>query len=186
MLKRQLGFTLIEMLVVAAIVGITLAIALPSFKNAINNNAIVIGANELISTLILARNEAAKRGSRVALCRSANPSAAAPTCGGTANTWTTGWLVYAVNNNRNIPLYDTSQGDVLLATGQPTSTNIIIKTSGAADKNFEYNPDGSSNEGGSTAYFAFCDNRGYAHGRLITILPVGRPKVGQTTSCTPS
>ena len=184
--QTQSGFTFIEMLVVIAIVAITTAIALPSFNAIINNNAISVGVNELVGDLTYARNEAAKRGMRVVLCRSANPGAANPTCGGTANTWTTGWLVFAVSdNNRVVPLYDTNQGDVLLATGQPVNSAIVIRSSSAANKNFEYNPDGTSNEGGNTAYFAFCDNRGVDYGRVITILPVGRPKVTAATTCAP-
>ena len=185
MKSKELGFTFIEMLVVAAIIAVTAAIALPSFRNMINDNAISMSVNELVSALTYARNEAAKRGTRVVLCRSANPSATNPTCGGTEKNWTTGWLIYSVGDDRATPLYDTSKADVLLATGQPISSNIIIKTNSSANKNFEYNPDGSTNEGGGTGSFAFCDDRGKDFGKVVTILPVGRPKVSYATTCAP-
>lgn len=55
------GFTLLEFLVVVAIMGITLAIGLPSFQSFINNNRLTSSANDMVTALNYARSEAIKQ-----------------------------------------------------------------------------------------------------------------------------
>lgn len=60
-MKRQSGFTLIEVVTVVGIVGILSAVATPSFIQYIKQDRLVSTANELMSTFKMARSEAIKR-----------------------------------------------------------------------------------------------------------------------------
>ena len=55
------GFTLVELLIVIAVLAIGLTIAVPSFQEIIKRNQIAAQNNELIALVHLARNEAIRR-----------------------------------------------------------------------------------------------------------------------------
>ena len=83
------GYTLIEAMVVVALLGILLAVAVPSFVSLMQRNRAAGEINSLIGDLQFARSEAIKRGLPVSLCTSSNGS----TCLGTPN-WHSGWIVF--------------------------------------------------------------------------------------------
>jgi type IV fimbrial biogenesis protein FimT len=86
-LRRFAGFTLLELMTTLSVVGIVLAVGVPSYLTVIRNNRAAANANELVSALTIARSEAVRRGDRVSLCRSSDGAS----CGG---TWTDGWIVF--------------------------------------------------------------------------------------------
>lgn len=85
--KRNSGFTLIELMVVIAIVAIFVALAFPSFEGTIRSNRVSTSANELMASMALARAEAIRSARGSGLCTSADGA----TCGG---TWNDGWIVW--------------------------------------------------------------------------------------------
>lgn len=179
---KMAGFTLIELMVTLAITAIIVTQAVPSFDTMIKNNRLVSQTNSLVGDINLARSEAVKRGVRVILCRSADPTLANPTCGGTANTWTSGWLVFASGDGNNT--YQVGV-DTLIRVGKPRANSLQIKTNNTSNHNLEYNSDGTTNEAGGTAAFAICDDRDgdgtydTAFGRQIQVNPVGHVKLIQ-------
>lgn len=92
------GFTMIELAIVMVIVGILMAIAVPSFRYVTTANRITAEVNGLLGDMQFARAEAIKEGRPVVVCASANSTAAAPTCSN-ANTWHTGWIICSDLNN---------------------------------------------------------------------------------------
>jgi len=180
------GFTLIELVVTMAIAAILLTQGVPSFITMTKNNRMITQTNDLVGDINLARSESVKRGVRVVLCRSADPSAASPTCGGTANTWTTGWLMFATIDGDTT--FDASNANyTLIRIGQPASTTLNIIANSNSNNNLEYNPDGTLNEAGA-AIFAICDDRGASDGRQIQVNVMGRPQLvkgsDSTINCT--
>ena len=65
--KKQIGFTLLELMVVVVIAGVLLGIGIPSYNTLRNNNCLVTSANRLVATLQYARSEAAKRNANVSV-----------------------------------------------------------------------------------------------------------------------
>jgi len=183
--NKSQGFTLIEMMITLAVGAILMTIAVPSFVDMTKNNKITSQANILMTQIHFARAEASKRSTRVTLCRSADPTAASPTCGGTAQTWSNGWLVYALGDTsgRTAPfLYDKTKDTLLLVS--EGRGGVTIKTDNNADDILEFKSDGSTVVS-NTSYFAFCDDRGISHGKEIEVLPTGRAQVISAATCTP-
>lgn len=150
------GFTLIELMVTMAIGAILLTQAVPSFNAMIANNRITSQINELVTVINLGRSEAIKNNGRVILCRSNNATSNNPSCGGTANTWTTGWLLFVSGDNNNTFEAGT---DTLIRVGDKSRSGIQIRTNNVSNNNLEINANGSTNEGGNTAIFSVCDDR---------------------------
>ncbi|MDW3094942.1 MAG: GspH/FimT family pseudopilin [Gammaproteobacteria bacterium] len=87
--EKQIGFSIIELMVTILIASLLLTVGVPSFASLIANNRITSQANELVSGLNLARSEAFTRGQRVTICSSTDGDSCA------ADTdWATGWIVF--------------------------------------------------------------------------------------------
>ncbi|NOZ10896.1 MAG: prepilin-type N-terminal cleavage/methylation domain-containing protein [Gammaproteobacteria bacterium] len=184
---QQQGFTLMEVMVTLAIVGILATLAVPNWGEFVRNSRISSTTNNFIGAMNLARVEAIKRGVNVILCRSDSSTTAAPTCGGTANTWSEGWLIYALPGVANQRDYrDTAVlpdllPDTLIAVGPPTE-NITILSNTNGNRWLAFNPDGSLDETGEATY-QVCGKAG-STGRGITVSLVGRPNVSNySLSC---
>lgn len=66
-IRRSLGFTMIELLIGLAIVGIGMTIAVPSFQGMIARNNVATQVNEMILAINLARSEATRRSASVSI-----------------------------------------------------------------------------------------------------------------------
>lgn len=115
MLHRMSGVTLIELLVTLVVLAILLGLGVPSFTNIIQNNRSTALANDMVTALNLARNEAVRRGACINICSSNNGTS----CSG---TWTDGWIVRV------------EDGDLIRVWGAPRSGAVIAQTSGTANK----------------------------------------------------
>lgn len=84
------GFTLVEALVVVVIVAILAAVAMPSLSSALANQRLRAAGTDLVSTLLLARSEAIKRGAQVQVAPLA------------AGDWNSGWRVVATGTGEQV------------------------------------------------------------------------------------
>ena len=82
---RLQGFSIIELMVVIAIVGVVMAIAIPSFSIMLRKNRLSSAAAAMQVSLSLARSEAIKHGIDAYVTVAAN---------GTAGAWADGWTVF--------------------------------------------------------------------------------------------
>jgi len=87
----QGGFTLYELMVTLAIVGIVLAFGVPNMRQYNQNARMTSAANDLHAAFHLARSESTRAKTNITLCASSNSTTATPTCTG---TWNQGYIVF--------------------------------------------------------------------------------------------
>ena len=112
------GFTLIELIVVFALMAIMLMIAVPNFSNFTSRYRLTATSNDFLSGVTLTRNEAIKRGRRVDMV---------PASG---TNWTTGWVVF-VDKNGNQAV-DAGEEVIFRHPAMPGSVTISATTGGCA------------------------------------------------------
>jgi type IV fimbrial biogenesis protein FimT len=186
--QAQRGFTLQELILGMAIFFILTGVGVPSYINYARNGTRDNTVTELYSDIYYARSEAIKRKTPIGLCRTADPAATTPVCGGSANDWTSGWLVFVDENADGV----FNGSDTLLKVGTLPSGKIQIKANNKANAAIEFITDGSLNTQYATAVFAICDDRDndgtfdVTYGRNITVGAMGRPQISSgLTTCTP-
>jgi type IV fimbrial biogenesis protein FimT len=91
-MNTQTGFTLTELIVVMAIVGILTGIGVPSYKYVTTANRVSSEVNALLGDMQYARSEAIREGQTVTVCASTD---GANCVGGVNNTWQGGWIVFS-------------------------------------------------------------------------------------------
>ena len=174
--KNTRGFTLPELMITLGVIAIVLSTAVPGISSMLKDNTLANQLNSVVTDLHYARAEAAKRDVRVILCRSASPNATTPSCGGNTKIWESGYIIFADNGNNSNSVFN-SATDTLLIRGQPATSGVRMRTNWTWNNNLEFNPDGSTNEGGSTAVMAVCDDRGIENGRTIQVGANGVPRM---------
>jgi type IV fimbrial biogenesis protein FimT len=102
------GFTLFEMVAVMGIVGILMAIAIPSYQYVTSSNRISSEVNGLLGDLEFARSEAIKEGQTVSVCVSSNGTSCT-----SGTSWQNGWIVFSDQNGDGAV---ESPPDILLRT----------------------------------------------------------------------
>lgn len=164
-----LGFTLVEVMITVSILGVLMAIALPSFNELIKNNRRTVVVNELVSSLMLARAEAAKRGQAVSLC--ANTKAAPTTC--VAGTdWDDGFLVFLDSNGNGAQ--DVGEAMLKQFTNAYPDIKVLSKPGPIVMKPF--------NQISSSGDVEICDSRGPTKARAIILSANGRARVSEKDS----
>ncbi len=169
-MHQKTGFTLIELMVTVAIAVILLGVAVPSFFSIIQNNRATAQANDLLSSINVARSEAVKRGATTTVCVSSNQSS----CTGGTN-WAQGWLVWS-DSNGNGAL--NSPGEIIKAREALTGGTTL--TGGATSIGF-ISTGMTSLAAGTTVVFSLHtpDCKG-TQDRTITLNAVGRANVART------
>jgi type IV fimbrial biogenesis protein FimT len=170
--SREHGYSLVEVLVVMLILGVLLAIAIPSLKEVITSTRLTSQANDLMSDALLARSEAASRGVRIAMC----PSTDQATCAGSAANWTQGRIIYVdadasdsrSSNEQLIKVVTSLSGDSSLTPGG--FINVL---------SVAFNPYGGLLPLGSSGTFKLC-SASSPNGRQIAVGISGRAMVSRT------
>jgi type IV fimbrial biogenesis protein FimT len=131
--RSQRGFTLVELVVVLAITVVLAAGAAPSFRELLDAARMRTVTSDFVSALHVARSEAIKRRTRVALCRSSD----GVTCAATGD-WSQGWIMFhdIDNDTERDPHEDLVQrahatpGGLRLAGNQPVARYISFTPTG--------------------------------------------------------
>lgn len=178
--RTQLAFTLMELMVVLSIAGIALTLAVPNIQSFLKNNKMTGVANDMLTSLTLARSESIKLQQPVAVCASTTPKAADPAC--TTGSLTPGWIVWVdVNNNglRDVGERVLSAHDALDPVVSAGANNSFL-VSYAATGFAQTNPGGRV----TSTQMAMCDDRHnvattgtQSAARAITIGQTGRARV---------
>ena len=97
-MDKRRGFTLIELMVVLAVVAVLATLAAPSFKRQIQSTTISSTVNTFLADMRYARSESIRRGGGVVMCHSNSPEAANPVCDNDSvpvgNGWVSGWIIF--------------------------------------------------------------------------------------------
>jgi len=167
--NRSRGFTLMELMIVVAVVGVILAIGAPSFGEFRRSNRMAGVANDFLVGIQVARSEALKRQTGVSMCPSSNPEAAAAVC--TTDKDFAGWIVFADPNN-NCQREVDDEREIVLQIGPrvDTAPTAARRTTSVADGNcigfaatgFTRQTPGPGPEIMTARHTLFCDDRGDA------------------------
>ncbi|WP_189359166.1 GspH/FimT family pseudopilin [Undibacterium squillarum] len=84
---RERGFSMVELMIVVAITGILMALAMPAYRDFINRQQMQAAALEFYAAVNLTRAEAIKRGDQVTMAAADGAD------------WKSGWTIFLDANN---------------------------------------------------------------------------------------
>ena len=162
--RRASGFTLIELVIVLAVVAIITAVGLPSLQGTLSGTHATVIGNRLLTDLARARSEAIMSRYPTVICPSRNNS----TCSG-ASDWSNGWIVF-VDRDGDDQRSDSEQ--LLSVVSESDLVGLHVATT-AGRTRMRYLPDGGS--GGTNLSLSVCDGSRLA--RKVVINVSGRARI---------
>ena len=164
------GFTLLEALMVMALLGLMVSLAAPAMSTLRQQHRLQAQAEGLFDSLVLARSEALRRQLRVTLCARATNTA----CDASGD-WQQGWLVFAdANDNAQL-----DAGEVLIEVHAAVPAALQLTVTNTVKAYFSYNAEGRSAtpQGAFMAgTWRFC-RPGSTSGWQVVSNALGRPRL---------
>lgn len=190
---RQSGFSLIELMIVVALLAIVAAFAMPAFQSLIASSRLTADTNELIAGLNLARSEAIRMQRRVILCRTTSSNGAAvlsATTGCVTTADSTPWQAWAVFIDGDADGVFDANETIVRTQVVGTSLNLVSNTAlGAAGNRIVFRPDGLARAHGATglqsADINVCDQSGALASqnmRVVSLMTGSRVSVTRHTN----
>ncbi len=158
-MPRTAGWTLIELLLVAALLGVLGALATPALNHALVRQRVIGAGNAFVGALHHARTLAIGSGARVLLC----PSREGRLCADDTR-WDRGWLLALDRDHDDVP-----DAAPLLRGGSDAALRIV-STHGRIRLRFR--PDGGA--AGSNVTFTLCQAGRADTARLLVLSNSGR------------
>lgn len=169
---KQAAFTLIELMVVVALVAIFALVGIPSYESLTTTNRMATEMNGLLADIQYARSEAIMRGVDVTVCGGSNSitgSGPALTCN--QPTWNNGWIVTSSPG--------ASTG--VIRVHDAISPNDRFTTTSAASITFDRN--GFTNNAGTITIELNDQGNNVGDRRCLVISMVGRVKLDSGSNC---
>lgn len=168
------GFTLLEALVVLALLAVLLSVAVPNLQSLRHQHQMQSHAEQFQSSLLLARTEALRRQQRVALCVRESLAGAGPECA-TAGTWAQGWVMFVDGNGNG--RREATEAVLQLQESMPAF--LTLKGNATVDRYISYGPLGRSQSttGAFQAGTLTLCGAGQAHVWRVVINAVGKSRL---------
>ena len=160
------GFTLIELMTSLTVLAVVAVIAVPNLAGFVRSSKVRSAQSELVSSLMLARSEAAKRGTLVGV------TATAPTTG---NEFGAGWKVWVDDNNSGV--FDS--GDTVVREYPGFAGAVVLGTTGNVSV-VTFAPSGFAS---ATVNFKVCAASDTTKGYSVALQMVGLADVGEGVTC---
>lgn len=175
------GFTLIELVVVVAVVAILLFVAVPGMQNMIRSSEARTQAGLLMSSIQLTRSEAILRSSQVNMCPTLHPLAAVPLCSG---DYSDGWFIFTDADGDRVVDVGIDQ-IIRVHQGMPEGYSLTNRTGTLAAKEaITYRSDGSSRRNRT---LMICPQPGSTISSWSVVMNrVGRPRLARDWGVCPS
>ncbi|MEM7564668.1 MAG: GspH/FimT family pseudopilin [Pseudomonadota bacterium] len=171
-MKKNSGFTLLELMITLTVITLVMAIGIPSMRTFIQNDRLTTQINTLVGHLAYARSEAVKRSQQVSLCVSNNTTS----CTG-GNNWQNGWIIYVDSDGDGS---FTAGEEILRAKQTLDGSNTLNPATITTQVTYDYRGFVTAASVGS---FSLCDSRGASYGKAIAISTTGRVRKEGTVAC---
>lgn len=172
-MRRNAGFTLIELVTTMSVVAILAGVAAPSFAGFLERQRASAAMNSLMTHMALARISAITRNRRAVLC----PSTDGRHCE-TSTDWSAGWMLFADDDGNRKP--DANE-EIIRVDLEPTSRHLrVVSTTGR--QQLRYLPDGRS--AGTNLTVSICNQQQELLGQVI-VNNMGRPRSERPKAPTP-
>ena len=177
------GLTLLELLLVLAMMAVLTSLAAPSFRSLWVQRSVSLAAEALLGDLRYARSEALKRARPVLVCQSSN----ATSCTRDSAAWAAGWLVF-VDSNGNAQVdaaSDDGPTEDLLRVQSALPALASIASNVSTGHSITFQATGSAKSAAQTIVFTPAGSGTTDHIRALCISLQGRARLGPTgaTSC---
>ena len=169
-MKKNSGFTLLELIMVLALVAVVMTFAIPAMRTFTLNDRLTTNINVLIGHLAYARSEALTQSAQVVVCTSDDGL----TCSG---TWTDGWIVFVDFDSDNA----LTAGDQIIRTHQLLGGNNTLSSTGIGAQ-IVYDNRGFVNAA-SVGSIQLCDDRSGPYGKTVRVTNTGRVRLETDTAC---
>lgn len=168
-MKKDTGFTLVELLTTVTTFTLLLSFAIPSFRSMAEHNQITSAYNSFISTIHFARSEAIKRGNNVIICKWDNIQAACDS----ARNWQNGWAVFDDKNSNGSK--ETNEDIIRIHKALPTNIQMHYN-----HVKLKYNANGLSI--GYAGTITFCSDGEPVTKQGMTLSSVGRIRIAEQSA----
>lgn len=182
----QSGITLIELMVALSILGILLAIGIPSMRDMGETDAVRGHLNTFFGTLRYARSEAIRNKAKVVICPSDNSESASPTCSnGVTDQWQKGWIIFINRDGDTNYTYDATNDTLLRVQGPISTSGGIIEVAGGAPNKLVYRSTGILLEGGGSSYTFDSKGMSTAQRKRVCLSLQGRARISPSLDACP-
>lgn len=168
------GFTLVELMVVVALVSILMGFAIPTFRAVSLNSSLSSVSSDFLASLLQARAEALRSGRNAIVIPN------------TGTDWSTGWYVFVDNNNNGS--FDAGE-PVVGRRDAALPVGITLAPAASIGNSVIFASTGFLRASGSVSAFAICFQAAEtSRQRNVIVSRIGRAYInnpgGTTTTCT--
>ena len=169
-MKKNSGFTLLELIIVMALVAVVMTFAIPAMQTFTQNDRLTSNINLFIGHLAYARSEAVTRSQQIVVCASND----GVSCSG---GWTDGWIIFVDADADNA----FTVGEEVIRAQQGLGVDNTISTTGIGTQ-IIYDNRGFVTAA-SVGSLQLCDGRSGDYGKTVRITNTGRARLEKDTTC---